>query len=143
MAFTRNEETKVKDEDNKDDKEEKGTSTRPHRNPPSESGNNPLPWRLTLHFQNWPDQDLVQLDADGMVMHDAFINSVKEADFLRNGNAKKIMSLSKDDSSALWKSVQDRKRQTLPPHPSKKVLRSKNISCMHFAYFSSLSYQSI
>ena len=40
-------------------------------------------------------------------MHDAFINSVKEADFLRNGNAKGIMSLSKEDSSGLWDSVQD------------------------------------
>jgi autophagy-related protein 5 len=42
-----------------------------------------------------------------MVMHDAFINSVKEADFVRNGTAKGIMTLSKDDSSGLWKAVQD------------------------------------
>ncbi|KAL1961556.1 hypothetical protein VTN77DRAFT_1618 [Rasamsonia byssochlamydoides] len=72
-----------------------------------EKPNSPLPWRLTLHFQNWPDEDLVRLDPDGMVMHDAFINSVKEADFLRNGNAKGIMSLSKEDSSGLWKAVQE------------------------------------
>jgi autophagy-related protein 5 len=78
-----------------------------------EKVNFPLPWRLTVHFQNWPDQDLVRLDPDGMVMHDAFINSVKEADFLRNGNAKGIMTLSKEDSSGLWKAVQDRK-QTFP-----------------------------
>ncbi|KAL1989131.1 hypothetical protein VTN96DRAFT_3678 [Rasamsonia emersonii] len=74
---------------------------------PEEKEKSPLPWRLTLHFQNWPDEDLVRLDPDGMVMHDAFINSVKEADFLRNGNAKGIMSLSKEDSSGLWKAVQD------------------------------------
>lgn len=67
----------------------------------------PLPWRLTVHFSDWPD-DLVRLDPDGMVMHDAFINSVKEADFLRNGTAKGIMSLSKEDSSGLWKAVQER-----------------------------------
>lgn len=67
----------------------------------------PLPWCLTVHFSNWPDEELVRLDADGMVMNDAFINSVKEADFLRNGTAKGIMSLSKEDSSGLWKSVQD------------------------------------
>ncbi|EAW11192.1 autophagy protein 5 [Aspergillus clavatus NRRL 1] len=66
-----------------------------------------LPWRLTLHFSDWPDEELVRLDADGMVMHDAFINSVKEADFLRNGTAKGIMSLSKEDSSGLWEAVQD------------------------------------
>ncbi|RKF60752.1 Autophagy protein 5 [Erysiphe neolycopersici] len=40
-------------------------------------------------------------------MHDTFINSVKEADFIRNGTAKGIMSMSKDDSTQLWNSVQD------------------------------------
>lgn len=50
----------------------------------------------------------MRLDADGKVLHDAFINSVKEADFLRNGTAKEIMSLSKSDSTQLWKAVQDR-----------------------------------
>lgn len=66
-----------------------------------------LPWRLTVHFSDWPHEDLVRLDEQGLVMHDAFINSVKEADFLRNGTAKGIMSLSKEDSSGLWKAVQD------------------------------------
>lgn len=50
----------------------------------------------------------MRLDAEGKVLHDAFINSVKEADFLRNGTAKGIMSLSKNDSKQLWKAVQDR-----------------------------------
>ncbi|KAL4972322.1 autophagy protein 5 [Aspergillus desertorum] len=67
----------------------------------------PLPWRLVVHFSDWPDEELVRLDAKGMVMHDAFINSVKEADFIRNGTAKGIMTLSKDDSSGLWKAIQD------------------------------------
>ena len=49
----------------------------------------------------------MRLDPEGKVVHDAFINSVKEADFLRNGTAKGIMSLSKDDSTQLWKAVQD------------------------------------
>lgn len=72
----------------------------------------PLPWRLIVHFTNWP-HDLVRLDADGMVMNDAFINSVKEADFLRNGTAKGIMSLSKEDSSGLWNAVQERESNIL------------------------------
>lgn len=50
----------------------------------------------------------MRLDAEGKVSHDAFINSVKEADFLRNGTAKEIMSLSKSDSTQLWKAVEDR-----------------------------------
>lgn len=41
-------------------------------------------------------------------MHDAFINSVKEADFLRNGTAKGIMALSKEDSTMLWRAVIER-----------------------------------
>lgn len=45
------------------------------------------------------------------MLHDAFINSVKEADFLRNGTAKGIMSLSKDDSTQLWNAVQQRMGQ--------------------------------
>ncbi|KAL2820825.1 autophagy protein Apg5-domain-containing protein [Aspergillus cavernicola] len=71
------------------------------------SSDSPLPWQLVIHFTDWPNEELVRLDAKGMVMNDAFINSVKEADFVRNGTAKGIMSLSKDDSSGLWKAVQD------------------------------------
>ena len=75
--------------------------------PTNDSAGGSLPWRLTVHFSDWPNEELVRLDANGMVMNDAFINSVKEADFLRNGTAKKIMSLSKEDSSGLWKAVED------------------------------------
>ena len=67
-----------------------------------------LPWRLRLHFSDWPENLLVRPDADGKVLHDAFINSVKEADFLRNGSARGIMSLSKEDSTKLWNAVQER-----------------------------------
>lgn len=76
-------------------------------NPDAQEDESPLPWRLTVHFSDWPVEDLVRLDPDGMVMNDAFINSVKEADFLRNGTAKGIMSLSKEDSSGLWKAVEN------------------------------------
>ncbi|MCJ1436070.1 autophagy protein 5 [Xylographa pallens] len=72
----------------------------------AEEAQNPLPWRLTLHFSGWPADQLVPLDVEGKVLHDAFINSVKEADFLRNGSAKEIMTLSKNDSTQLWKSVE-------------------------------------
>ncbi|KAL2350832.1 autophagy protein Apg5-domain-containing protein [Cryomyces antarcticus] len=65
-----------------------------------------LPWRLVVHFTTWPEEQLIKLDANGKVLHDAFINSVKEADYTRNGTAKVVMSLSKDDSTALWRAVQ-------------------------------------
>lgn len=64
-------------------------------------------WKLTVHFSDWPDQ-LVKLDDAGRFLHDTFINSVKEADFLRNGTGKVVMGLSKDDSTQLWEAVQDR-----------------------------------
>ena len=79
----------------------------------SQADGSSLPWRLMVHFSDWPAEDLVRLDADGVVMNDAFINSVKEADFLRNGTAKGIMSLSKEDSSGLWEAVENGK-MTLP-----------------------------
>ncbi|KAI9756601.1 MAG: hypothetical protein M4579_003779 [Chaenotheca gracillima] len=69
-------------------------------------GKETLPWRLEVHFEEWPEDQLVRLDDEGKVMHDAFINAVKEADFLRNGTAKGIMSLSKDDSTKLWNAVE-------------------------------------
>ncbi|EMR72041.1 autophagy protein 5 [Eutypa lata] len=54
-----------------------------------------LPWRLTV--------------SDGMSwdIGDTFLNSAKEADFVRNGNAQQIMSLSKENTTALWNAVQD------------------------------------
>ncbi|KAI1800595.1 autophagy protein Apg5-domain-containing protein [Daldinia bambusicola] len=54
-----------------------------------------LPWRLTV--------------ADGLSwdIGDTFLNSAKEADFIRNGNAHQIMSLSKDHTTALWNAVKD------------------------------------
>jgi hypothetical protein len=56
-----------------------------------------LPWRLVVG--DGPEWDIA----------DTFTNSAKEADFVRNGNAKQIMSLSKEHSTALWNSVQDSK----------------------------------
>ncbi|KAK1970263.1 autophagy protein [Colletotrichum sublineola] len=54
-----------------------------------------LPWRLNAS------------DGDSWDIADTFLNCVKEADFVRYGNAKRIMSLSKADTSALWNAVQD------------------------------------
>lgn len=47
-----------------------------------------------------------------VVLHDSFINSIKEADFLRSGTAKPIMSLSAADSKALWSSTQSNDLET-------------------------------
>lgn len=63
-----------------------------------------LPWRLVV--SDGPEWDIA----------DTFTNAAKEADFVRNGNAKQIMSLSKEHSTALWNAVQDSKSCfSLPP----------------------------
>ncbi|CAN8105784.1 unnamed protein product [Discula destructiva] len=54
-----------------------------------------LPWRLEVG------------DGDEWDIGDTYLNCVKEADFVRNGNAKQIMSLSKENTTALWNSVQN------------------------------------
>ncbi|KAL8342619.1 hypothetical protein RB598_004141 [Gaeumannomyces tritici] len=60
-----------------------------------------LPWRLVAD------------EGEGWHIGDTFLNGAKEADFLRNGHAKQIMSMSKDDTTALWNAVQDETPQTL------------------------------
>ncbi|KAI4120159.1 MAG: hypothetical protein LQ345_000115 [Seirophora villosa] len=97
---------------------------------PSRPQPSTLPWRLTLHFTDWPGDQLVQPDAEGKVLHDAFINSVKEADFLRNGTAKGIMSLSKDDSTQLWTAVQEHKRSAFDPI-AQKLLYAQGAPLRH------------
>jgi autophagy-related protein 5 len=47
----------------------------------------------------------VRLDNDNKQIHDLFIHSVKEADYLRTGTGKTVMFLSKEDSTQLWDAV--------------------------------------
>jgi autophagy-related protein 5 len=72
--------------------------------PSDEATTLPALFKLTLNFQN--GSKLNQISAEPAVLHDAFINSVKEADFLRSGTAKPIMSLPAAASKSLWSSVQ-------------------------------------
>lgn len=67
-----------------------------------------IPWKLVIHYSDFPDEQLMQLDEEGRTMRDTYVNAVKEADFVRNGSARTVMSLSKDDSENLWRAVQNR-----------------------------------
>ncbi|MDI1491118.1 MAG: Autophagy protein 5 [Ramalina farinacea] len=91
---------------------------------------NQLPWQLFVHFSEWPESSLVRPDAEGKVLHDAFINAVKEADFLRNGTAKGIMSLSREDSTELWNAVQQHDFSKYNPI-SKKLLHAQGAPLRH------------
>lgn len=76
---------------------------------PSTYGRKAVAFRLEVHFAV-PlalTQPLNVIGSSPAVVHDAFINSVKEADFLRSGTAKPIMSLSAADSRSLWTSTED------------------------------------
>ncbi|KAI6867728.1 autophagy protein 5 [Hortaea werneckii] len=65
-----------------------------------------LPWRLTIHYSEFPGDQLIPLDGGGKALQDSFVNAVKEADFIRNGTARTVMGLSMEDSEKLWRSVQ-------------------------------------
>lgn len=75
---------------------------------PQNSGPPNKPFRLTVHFSPEPSavtQNLAPTSA--RALNDAFINSVKEADFLRSGTGKPIMSLSATDSESLWTATRE------------------------------------
>ncbi|KAJ8115942.1 hypothetical protein OPT61_g2525 [Boeremia exigua] len=81
------------------------SSSPTHRTELSEDDRQRLPWKLTVHFSDYPIEQLVRLDVEDEVMHDLFRNSVKEADYLRTGTGKTVMFLSEKDSTQLWHAV--------------------------------------
>ncbi|CAK4029474.1 Autophagy 5 [Lecanosticta acicola] len=72
----------------------------------SSTRSSPIPWKLTIHYSDFPGEQLIQLDPEGRTMQDTFVNAVKEADFVRNGSGRTVMLMSKEDSDNLWLSVQ-------------------------------------
>lgn len=43
-----------------------------------------LPWKLTVHYTEFPDEQLVRLDSGGKVLLDFYVNSVKEVGITRS-----------------------------------------------------------
>ncbi|RMZ82967.1 hypothetical protein DV737_g1830, partial [Chaetothyriales sp. CBS 132003] len=70
----------------------------------------PLKWHFPiglLYDISTPTGDaVIGINPSPVVLHDAFINSLKEADFVRSGTAKPIMSLPTSESKSLWTSTQ-------------------------------------
>lgn len=89
-----------------------------------------LPWRLTVHFSDYPTEQLVQLDNDGKHLNDLFIQSVKEADYLRTGTGKTVMFLSKEDSTQLWEGVKKHEFALYNPI-NQKLLNPQGVSLRH------------
>lgn len=62
------------------------------------------PWNLTVHFRGYPENILTPCEGEDSVKW-SFINSLKEAAYVINGNCKNIMNMSQSDQSELWRSV--------------------------------------
>lgn len=62
---------------------------------------------LHLRPEEYPRAHLLEYSEEGREggVQEVFINSMKEADYMRNGSAKAVMSLSKEDSTTLWDSL--------------------------------------
>lgn len=88
------------------------------------------PWKLTIHFTNWPSEQLAKLDSEGKVLQDAFMNSVKEASHVRHDSGQVVMSLGKDESIQLWTAV-EKNDLHLFNAMNKKLLRPPGIVLRH------------
>ncbi|XP_068637030.1 autophagy protein 5-like isoform X2 [Aristolochia californica] len=62
------------------------------------------PWNLTVHFRGYPTETLTPCDGEDCLKW-SFINSLKEAAYIINGNCKNIMNMSQSDQLELWKCV--------------------------------------
>jgi len=60
-----------------------------------------LPWPLTVHFQEFPSASLLRCASEEIVKSQ-FTNTLKEANFIKHGDAGKVNSLSVLESEALW-----------------------------------------
>ena len=78
----------------------------------------------------WPTEHLVRLDADGKHLLDAFRNSVKEAGFIRHGTGKVVMSLGYEDSTQLWRAVEQHDLSLFNP-VNAKLLNPPGLNLKH------------
>lgn len=62
------------------------------------------PWNLTVHFRGYPGDLLSPCEGEDVVKW-SFINSLKEAAYIINGNCKNVMNMSQSDQLELWRSL--------------------------------------
>ncbi|XP_031494006.1 autophagy protein 5 [Nymphaea colorata] len=62
------------------------------------------PWNLTVHFRGYPQELFSPCEGEENVKH-SFMNSLKEAAYIINGNSKVIMNMSQFDQAELWRCV--------------------------------------
>nr|APT43517.1 autophagy protein ATG5 [Nicotiana benthamiana] len=64
------------------------------------------PWNLTVHFRGYPGNILTPCEGEDSAKW-SFINSLKEAAYIINGNCKNVMNMSQPDQLELWRSIMD------------------------------------
>lgn len=62
------------------------------------------PWNITVHFRGYPGNVLIPCEGEDSVKW-SFINSLKEAAYIINGNCKNVMNMSQSDQVELWHSI--------------------------------------
>jgi autophagy-related protein 5 len=66
-----------------------------------------VPLRLTLHLAT-PPNDKLQLSPSAEACKQAFMGQLKEADFLRWGNTKRMTGLRKAEQDGMWEGIKER-----------------------------------
>jgi len=65
------------------------------------------PLRLTLHLAS-PPTDKLLLSPSVEACKQAFMGQIKEADFLRWGNTKRVTGLRKQEQDGMWEGLRER-----------------------------------
>jgi len=64
------------------------------------------PWRITVHFHSFPDQQIVRFKNESDIQWN-YINSLKESFYIQYMDMKPIMTMSKPDQVKLWSSIKE------------------------------------
>lgn len=71
-----------------------------------------VPLKLTLHLAS-PPSDKLLLSPSVEACKQAFMGQLKEADFIRWGNTKRMTSLRKAEQDGIWEGIKDREYRAL------------------------------
>ncbi len=63
-------------------------------------------WNLTLHSNDYPNDTILKWE-HSKCLYDIYFFMQKEADHIRHGSVKKIMSLSLEDQRISWESIEN------------------------------------
>jgi len=70
-----------------------------------------LPWPLTVHFHEFPEQDLLRCPNEETIKNH-FMNTLKEANYIKFGDNAKVNKLSLPESTALWDGLRSYEHDT-------------------------------